>query len=373
MEIEKINILFHSKFPHARMGGQKSLLALIDNLDITNFKAFLTMPADGELRILAEKRGIEVLIKPMPVMTLKNIFKLVKIRKEFVDFIKENNIKIIHTDDDKFAFFSTFIAKNSSVKTIYHSRVALKHKYDKLLEARVDIIVGISNAVLNRFDRQKYEDKLRKIYNGVDCEIFHNHYTKEEIQAILGFEKNQLNLIFVGQLKVSKGLDDLIKAATILKEEMNSNFKIYILGEEIEQGMKDYFLSSVENLNLTKNIVFCGQQNNVEKWLQASDILLFPSHEGAEGMGRVPFEAMATATPTIASNISGVNEAVTNEVGILIEEKSPKQLADAILSLANNKELYSHLSINGRKRALEVFDIKIHAQNMMNLFQEMVR
>jgi glycosyltransferase involved in cell wall biosynthesis len=38
----------------------------------------------------------------------------------------------------------------------------------------------------------------------------------------------------------------------------------------------------------------------------------------------------------------------------------------------NDDELYNKLARNGRKRALELFDIKVHAKNMMELFEEMV-
>jgi glycosyltransferase involved in cell wall biosynthesis len=132
------------------------------------------------------------------------------------------------------------------------------------------------------------------------------------------------------------------------------------------------FQNKIQEYGLEDNFIFKGQQQNVHEWLQATDILLFPSHEGAEGMGRVPFEAMATGTPVIASDISGVNEAVTEEVGILIEEKNSSALSDAISKLYEEKDYYDYLSKNGRKRALELFDINLHAVNMMNLFQEMV-
>lgn len=370
--MNKINILFQSSYEHSRMGGQKSLLALIDNLDREFFAPFLTVPYEGELKEIAEQKGINVIVQPLPGMKLANLFRLKKIRDRFVDYIQKNNISIIHTDNDKFAYLATFIAKKAKIKVIFHARVAQPYKYDKLIEPRVDRIVGISDATKSRFKESTITSKFSKIYNGLDCEIFTTDYDKESIRSELNLDTKPVILLFVGQLVITKGLEDIFKAMKVLQESSSKKYQLYIIGSEPEEGQKDYFLNQTIALDLDKSVKFVGQKNNVHEWMQAADIVLFPSHKG-EGMGRVPLEAMATGTPVVATNISGVNEAVTNEVGILIEEKNPQDLANAIEKLASDKMLYDRLAFAGRKRAVEVFDIKIHAVNMMNLFQEMVK
>lgn len=371
--MNKINILFQSSYEHARMGGQKSLLALIDNLDREVFVPFLTVPYEGELKEIAIEKGIKVLVQPLPGMKPTNFFRLKKIRDRFVEFVKENNISIIHTDNDKFAYLATFIAKKAKVKTICHARVTSERKYDKLLEKRVDRIIGISEAVRSRFKSENGKAKFSVIYNGVDCDLFSDIYEKSDVQAKLGIKSDNYNMLFVGQIKEGKGLSEIIEAAKVLKELGQENYKYYILGAESDDGNLVKFESKILEYELTEYFEFKGQQENVHEWLQAADLLLFPSHEGVEGMGRVPFEAMATGTPVIATDISGVNEAVTDKVGILIEEKNPTALAKAIELLMSDRKMYNNLSINGRKRAIELFDITVHAVNMMNLFQEMVK
>ena len=366
-----INILFHSKLPHAKLGGQKSLLALIDNLERSKFKPFLTMPIDGELRNLAEERGVKVLIKDVSGLKLNNLFKLIKTRNEYADFIKQNNIKFIHTDDDKFAYFSTFIAKKAGIKSIYHARVAQKHKYDRLFEPRINQIIGISDAIFFRYKDSTINCKFVKIYNGVDCQLFHSDYVQSEIKRKLEIDEGSTSLLFVGQLLVTKGLDDILDAMKLLFDNSKNKYKLYILGSEPHAGLHDYFYNRTKELGLLDNVLFVGQKNNVHEWMQAADIVLFPSHIG-EGMGRVTYESMATSTPVIATDIVGVNEAVTDEVGILIKQEDPKALAEAIERLVNDKELYVKLAKAGRKRALEVFDIKIHARKVMELYEKMV-
>ncbi|MFA7326377.1 MAG: glycosyltransferase family 4 protein [Candidatus Kapaibacterium sp.] len=370
--MKKVNILFQSSYEHARMGGQKSLLALLDNLDREVFVPFLTVPYEGELKEIAIKKDIDVLVQPLPGMKPVNYFKLKKIRDRFVNYVKENNISIIHTDNDKFAFLATFIAKKTNSKTIYHARVTSNRKYDKLLEKRVDRIIGISEAVRNRFNSKITNSKFSVIFNGVDCNLFSDVYDKKALQNKLGLDPIKKNLLFVGQIKEGKGLLDIIAAAKLLNERQENVFHFYILGKESDPGNLEIFENRIQEYGLKDNIKFMGQQDKVHEWLQATDILLFPSHEGVEGMGRVPFEAMATGTPVVATNISGVNEAVTDEVGILINQEDPEAMVKAIERLANDNKLYDKLAKAGRKRAMELFDIKIHAKKVMGLYEKMV-
>lgn len=365
-----ISVLFHSAYSHARMGGQKSLLALIDNMDRDKFSPYLLLQDEGELVGMADERNVPVFKQSIPGFKPINLFRLIKIRNRISKIVVDNGIDIIHSDDAKFAYFSTFIAKKAHVKTVYHSRVTDGRKYDKLLESRIDKVVGISNATKVRFDGISDTEKFQVIHNGVDCDKFNDNYDKYVIREKLSIEKDKKILVFVGQIKKSKGLVEIIEAANILSK--SDDIKVYILGSEPEPGLKQEFVNLINKYKLKEIIDFVGQKYNVNEWLQASDIVLFPSHEGAEGMGRVPFEAMATSTPVIATDISGVNEAVNNEVGILIKQERPDQLAEAITKLLNDKELYNKLADNGRKRALELFDIKVHAKNMMDLFEGLI-
>lgn len=100
---------------------------------------------------------------------------------------------------------------------------------------------------------------------------------------------------------------------------------------------------------------------------------MLTSHEGVEGMGRVLFEAMACGTAVIGSDTSGVNEAITLETGILVPEKSPKDLAKAIDKILSDDELRKGFEIEGRKRALEHFDIRVHAKKIMDLYQVLIK
>ncbi|MCK5741684.1 MAG: glycosyltransferase, partial [Chlorobi bacterium] len=105
---------------------------------------------------------------------------------------------------------------------------------------------------------------------------------------------------------------------------------------------------------------------------QAADALMIPSHEGHEGMPRVLYESISCGTVGIGSNTSGVKEAVTPDSGILVEEMTPPEIAAAVKKLMLDPDIVKDLQINGRKRALEFFDIKKHAKSVQDFYTKIL-
>jgi glycosyltransferase involved in cell wall biosynthesis len=155
-----------------------------------------------------------------------------------------------------------------------------------------------------------------------------------------------------------------------MKDNGRGDFNVLLIGEEPPENTLDEISGAIVELDLSNVVKKIGQKADIANWIQASDVLILPSHE--EGMGRVVLEAMACGTPVIGGNVGGIKEAITEEVGLLITPESPEELSLAIEKLLDNKPLRDRMGIAGRKRALEYFDITVHAVNMMNLFQEMV-
>lgn len=365
--MSKIKVLYQSSIPHIKMGGQKSLLALIDNLDYDIYEPEVIVPEPGPLSDRLAKRGIKTHIARVPAFKLNKIFKIIQSYFKFKKLINENGYSIVHSDHDKFMIFVSYITKKA--KTVYHARVVHSHKYDKYLQERLDAIIGISEGVLQRFNKGKYSNKLHKIYNGVDCNLFTPIDDRIGLKKTLELDPEKFIVLFVGQMKEGKGIFELVKAAEKLKEE---SINFILIGDFLDDSIKEDWLEYKEK-NVLNSVEWLGQKKDIYKWMQASDILILPSHEGIEGMGRVLFEAMACGTPTIASDTSGVREAITTETGILFAEKSESEIADAILELKNNNKKWQSKSVACRERAVNVFDIKIHAKNVMNLYKELLK
>lgn len=76
-------------------------------------------------------------------------------------------------------------------------------------------------------------------------------------------------------------------------------------------------------------VTFTGGVNRrcALRWLAAADIVVVPSRW--EGMALVPLEALAVGSPVVASDVTGVSEAVDSSVGALVPDDAAA-LANAL-------------------------------------------
>ena len=80
-------------------------------------------------------------------------------------------------------------------------------------------------------------------------------------------------------------------------------------------------------------------------------------HKGdTEGLGVVLIEAMELGLPIVASNVGGIPDVVVNgESGILVPEKDPVALADAIKRIESEPQYTASLLEGARNRIAECF------------------
>lgn len=179
-------------------------------------------------------------------------------------------------------------------------------------------------------------------------------------------------LIFVGRIVYEKGIDDLIKAATILKDRL-PDLTALIVGEGPDrQNLKD----EVDRLGRADRIIFKGwvQPEQVPSYMMAGDIFVGPSKKSPDGwveaQGLTFVEAMLAGTPVVATRSGGIVDAVKDgHTGLLVPENAPVELADAIERLAADPALCERLTAAGVKLAKERFTRSASAQRFSELFE----
>jgi glycosyltransferase involved in cell wall biosynthesis len=191
-------------------------------------------------------------------------------------------------------------------------------------------------------------DQIFDVRNAVDTERFNPDSIPieldEQYQKQFDTSSDRLLLGFVGGLQPYKGLDDLAVALDDIKAECH----LVIAGDGPERtrlerafGDRATFLGAVP-------------YEQIPAFYHQIDTLLLPSH--TEGLPRVVLEAQATATPLIATRVGGLPEVVEDgETGLLVDPRSPEQLATAIDKLSSNAALRSHLGENGRRAVVESY------------------
>ena len=73
---KKVKIAFVSHFPHLKMGGQRSMMHLIENLNKDEFEPIVICPNEGELTEKCKSINVETFTTPLYPIKPKHYIQL---------------------------------------------------------------------------------------------------------------------------------------------------------------------------------------------------------------------------------------------------------------------------------------------------------
>ncbi|MEP7146434.1 MAG: glycosyltransferase [bacterium] len=265
-----------------------------------------------------------------------NFFVLIKIIK----LLRKKNINITHGHE----FFSTVFSRIAGVAagikknfiTLHNSYTWWGkgvHKTQKLLSYITTGIICNSKATLEYsllHDRIKSE-KYILIYNGIDCNRFMpKESSRKNFCEALKINESRFICMTVGSISPRKGLEYLIKAASILNEEFPDMVYVIVGGKHANEGSEFNRITDLfSDLNLESNIFITGSRNDISEILNYCDLYVMPSV--VEGFGLALAEAMAEEKICIASDIAPFREILEDgENGFLFKTEDSIALAEKI-------------------------------------------
>lgn len=155
-------------------------------------------------------------------------------------------------------------------------------------------------------------------------------------------KEKELTVIFVGRLTASKGIEDTIHAFKEINKK-KSKSKLWVIGRG-DARYVEQLKKLCKKLNISHKVTFFDFVTEKEKFilLRKAHILIHPSLR--EGFGLTVPEAGFVGTPVVAYNSPGIRDIViNNKNGILLKKNSPKAIADNVLAIFNDKNLYQKL------------------------------
>ncbi len=205
----------------------------------------------------------------------------------------------------------------------------------KILLRKVYKVIFVSKRlaedVIKKYSLNKKSTTV--IYNGID--IKQAQIESKKMNKLIEKIKNikDFKIIFCGRLEEPKDIKTIFLS---LKEINLSNVRLLILGDG---SKRKFYENMVDELNLSNQVIFLGNQNNIYPFLKTADIFVFSSYW--EGFGRVIIEAMALGKPVISTNSPfGPSEILdNNKFGFLVGVKDYRRIAFYINGLIKNKKL----------------------------------
>jgi glycosyltransferase involved in cell wall biosynthesis len=130
-------------------------------------------------------------------------------------------------------------------------------------------------------------------------------------------------------------------------------------------------VDQIETLGLGDRVTRLGVRSDVYRHMSAADMLVFPSL--FEGLGVSLLEAMGCGLPVVVFDRPPMNQLVdAGETGLVVPERDPGALADAIRRLASDPGLRSDLGAKAARKARESYGIANTAGRLENLYRTLL-
>ena len=183
-------------------------------------------------------------------------------------------------------------------------------------------------------------------------------------------DRRELHILWSGELAPHKGLPLLLKALSRLSQRLSCELRILGSG-----WLQRRWQRLARRLNVADNLTWMGwlpHQQAIAQYRWA-DVFVFTSLRDTSG--NVVLEALAAGVPVICLDHQGVHDMVTVDCGIKIPVTVPgevvNRLADALMTLAQDRVLWERLSAGALRRARE-YEWPRQGERMAALYRNML-
>ena len=195
--------------------------------------------------------------------------------------------------------------------------------------------------LLDTNEHIKYFSKTFNVKENKFCRIFVG--SDDEAVYPVNQRKGSNNFLvhFHGSCIPLQGIDYIIKAASLLKDR---DIEFNIIGSKIK---KKFGESRIKNINFLDNVT----HEKLKYYMSEADVCLGVFGNTSKAKRVIPnkvFEGLAVKCPVITAETPAVQELLRNEKNVLFcKNADPKDLAEKILKLKDNKQLGDDISKNG--------------------------
>ena len=206
---------------------------------------------------------------------------------------------------------------------------------------------------------------IHQISNAVDTTVY-KPIDKRGCREALGIDPKKLVVGFAAFSLTNhiKGGDLLIEALAGLEDELKSQLVLLTFGGSGEETTQT---TGIETVQLG---FLYDDQPKVQAY-SAADVFVVPSRH--ENQGLVPIECVSCGTPVVAFAVGGLPEVVREGVsGMLVEPENAESLRAKIAQVLTDNGLRRTLAQKCRTLAVDEFDISLHAQRYIDLYEQLI-
>lgn len=271
-------------------------------------------------------------------------------------------------------------AKIAGVPHIWHIRTNFKTSpykptahinwLAKALDLLSDRIVFVSRLAL----ASVYPNDCPKavtVHNGIDTDVFRPRVLDGADGRSVNNKDLCVRLGFFGAVRHIKGLDILLRAIALVREN-HANICLDVWGDLLAYDGPEYMEYVKElcaGLGISDLVRFNGYCEKTSSVLPDYDLIVVPSR--TESFSRVTLEAMSCGVPVVAAACGGPEELIEDGVtGRIVPVEDHKALAKAIIGVLEDPVHATSMANAARKKAQAQFDLTAQLNKILNLICE---
>lgn len=310
--------------------------------------------------------GVPIHIFPFAT-TLKPYHTLLFRVFKISGFFRKHKFDLIHSWHWSSDITEPLAAKLAGIPWVY-TKKAMSWGSPRLWKIRSQLakkILVLNQDMAPRFFKS-LEHKVKLIYLGVDVNKYEPQPKVRNTPLGHQFSKNDFILTTVANLVPIKGIEYLIDAVNIMKDDA---VKLLIVGNH-----RNKYGQELKRLNTNKNIIFIDKQLDVRPYHAVADVFVIPTKTSWEGLPVAPLEAMSSQCVVIGSCVEGVKEVLEDYPEFMFPPQNSQEIAQKLLELkAMGLEERNMLAQQMRQTVLNKFSLKTCLDNHSKIYLQLLR
>jgi glycosyltransferase involved in cell wall biosynthesis len=244
---------------------------------------------------------------------------------------------------------------NYLIKLLYH-KIWQKNLYEHA--AGIHALTREESTDIYHFCKN---ENIFVVTNGVDPDTY------DKYQYVVHQERRKIKFGYLGRLSVEKNIDNLIKAVSLLPDEVKKQVELCLIGPITSNVTKLQKLA--KELNIEGNVKFLGGKYGEEKiqTLLDLDFYIHPAYSDVVGISVM--EALALGLPTIVTRTSHMSY-FNNSNAFIMVEPTAFDLSRGIRSAISRLDDREQLSANAKKLYQKQFNWEVAVNALVNEYRK---
>jgi D-inositol-3-phosphate glycosyltransferase len=195
----------------------------------------------------------------------------------------------------------------------------------------------------------------------------------------LGLDRDEFIILQLGRMVPRKGVDNVIRALSILQRQYQVQARLLVVGGNAEQPDPvttpelGRLMALAQSLGIEQSITFTGQRQRDQLRYYYSAANVFVTTPWYEPFGITPVEAMACGTPVVGTAVGGIKTTVVDgETGYLVPPSDPDALAERLAWLHQHPQVAQRMGWAGMRRAYQHFTWRNVATQLANVYENAI-